>query len=760
MDRFLIAPAETGLQLNMPAWLTMDDSFQQLNNAYVWRGRVRKRFGTDYTGIGATGAQRPLYSRLSIPLGVVPGTGNFTATPVPGAITSFAIGQMFSVDDNTYTVVTNVAPYDLLRSDGVAAVATFDFTTGNLVLNNVTVGSTVYYYPTKPVMGLLQYNTGDINNHPSYAFDTQFIYRFTTRWIRDGAVVFHGDDTQFFWGSNYIEETTGYKTLFVTNFNASLGVPPATDDPIYYLRAGAWTAFTPIVTLAHNAFVAQARLIVNFKGRLLLLNTIENDGPIVSGGTNTNTAYPNRCRFSWYGQSAVAAAAFYEPGEVGYQGGGYIDAPTYETIISAQFIKDRLIVYFERSTFELAYTGNQLTPFVWNKLNTELGSQSPFSTVPFDQAVLTCGNSGFHSCNGSNVIRIDDKIPDEVINIKVDNSDNERICSIRDYATEVVYWSYKTDDIQPTQSYPNRTLTYNYKNGSWATNDETITAFGYFEQNTGKTWADYTDPWQAWTAPWNSGVAQAGYRQTLAGNQFGFVFTIQRDNPKCAAVHQITQLTSVYAAPYYTVTVTAPNHNLQGGDYIAFYDPNILSLNFNFRNAGYEVTVLTADTFTIQSTYDPFTLLTPDYTGNVYFRRLPCISIYSKQWNPYVKDGRDVYVAKIDFGVVRTADGSCTIDYYASSGYDSTIYNGGTPPAGTGMLLGNSQLSTAPYPTITKERNASRLWHPVYMQNEGQCIQIQIYLEASQLANLAIVDSDFVLEGLILHCTPTTARLY
>ena len=48
MDRFLIAPMSTGLQLNMPPWLIMDDAFTRLNNAYVWRSRLRKRFGAQW----------------------------------------------------------------------------------------------------------------------------------------------------------------------------------------------------------------------------------------------------------------------------------------------------------------------------------------------------------------------------------------------------------------------------------------------------------------------------------------------------------------------------------------------------------------------------------------------------------------------------------------------------------------------------------------------------------------------------------------
>ena len=43
---------------------------------------------------------------------------------------------------------------------------------------------------------------------------------------------------------------------------------------------------------------------------------------------------------------------------------------TDEQIISCEFIKDRLIVFFERSTWELAYTGNEVLPFIWQKINT------------------------------------------------------------------------------------------------------------------------------------------------------------------------------------------------------------------------------------------------------------------------------------------------------------------------------------------------------------------------------------------------------
>ena len=90
-----------------------------------------------------------------------------------------------------------------------------------------------------------------------------------------------------------------------------------------------------------------ARLIVSFKNRLLLFNTIENDG---GGGGGTNTAFCNRCRFTWNG-SPFANNAWYEPNttngtSIG-KGGGFVDATTEEQeFISAEAIKDTFDFYF------------------------------------------------------------------------------------------------------------------------------------------------------------------------------------------------------------------------------------------------------------------------------------------------------------------------------------------------------------------------------------------------------------------------------
>src|SRR5215468_1221225 len=111
-DRFMIAPANTGLQTDVKPWIFQDDAYAQLNNSYVFRGRTRKRFGSTYMGTGWTSAlTQPLFSRFRINLGNTDGAGAASGT-VPGNI--FKVGQMFSIGTEIFTVYQTGTPAVML----------------------------------------------------------------------------------------------------------------------------------------------------------------------------------------------------------------------------------------------------------------------------------------------------------------------------------------------------------------------------------------------------------------------------------------------------------------------------------------------------------------------------------------------------------------------------------------------------------------------------------------------------------------------
>ncbi len=775
-DRFLIAPINSGLQRDLRPWLLPDDAFETLNNAYVFRGRVRKRFGGTLTGSGAaTSLVAPSYSRLSVQVGTTDGAGNIA---VMVTNSTFGIGQQFVIGPDIFTVVALGAPA-AMQHTGAATVSTFNTTTGALVINGATALTAVYFYPGLPVMGLTTYDqTGvSINDQPAYAFDTQWAYRYNgLRWLRSGTgttPLWHGTNADFFWAANWRGATDAIRAMFVSNYFVTNpnGAGTANDDPIWSTIDGTnWVAATGVngFYTAPNGgapmtgpFIVTARIIVGFKDRLVLLNTIENDGAAMLG---TNTQYVNRARYSkngspydtnsWYeqNQSDNAGAA-----NSNWAGAGFLDAPTDEAIVSAQFIKDRLIVDFERSTWELAYTQNQVLPFVWQKINTELGSESTFSTVPFDRHILTMGSVGVHACNGSNVERIDSKIPDVVFDIRKENAGVYRVAGIRDYYTELVYWSYPSDTFPTVFStiYPNKVLVYNYRTGSWAINDDTITAFGYFNQETDETWnSQLSLTWADAGFSWAQASQQNPFRSVIAGNQEGYVFICDPDSSRNAPVLQITTLVNTGGGG---MTLTIIDQNTKVNDVLAIENAyNTLgALGLPSPSMVLVSSVVSKDVINVIEISGPFTPFTGTYAAGGSATYVSNIQINSKQFNPYVESARNVFVSKIEFGVWKTSAGQITVDYQTSSSNLSMVDDGDA----TLTLLGNNILETSPYPTVPLEASQNRLWHPVYFQSQGECIQLNMFMEQLQLANPAIAWSDFQLEGMVLHTQPMNNRL-
>lgn len=774
MDRFLIAPINTGMQTDLRPWLIPDDAFQSLQNCYVFRGRVRKRFGGTLTGSGATTALvAPSFSRLSVQIGTTDGSGNISVT-VSNSV--YAIGQQFVIGPDIFNVVELGTPGDLQHT-GAATTATFDTTTGALIIDGATPTTAVYFYPGLPVMGLTTYDeTGvSINDQPAYAFDTQWAYMYNgNRWVRSGtgtAPLWHGTNSNFFWAWNWRGATDAVRAMFVSNYfvvNPN-GAGNANDDPIWSTIDGnTWVAavgangfyFAPAGGAPHTGpFIVTARLIIGFKDRLVLLNTIENDN---GGGLGTNTQYVNRARYSkngspydtnsWYEQNQTDNAA---SANSNWAGAGFLDAPTDEAIVSAQFIKDRLIVDFERSTWELAYTQNQVLPFVWQKINTELGSESTFSTVPFDRHILTMGTVGVHACNGSNVERIDNKIPDEVFSIRKENNGVFRVAGVRDFYTEMVYWSYPADVFPNPFStqYPNRVLVYNYRLGSWAINEDTITTFGYFNQETDETWNSQLNlTWADANFQWQEASEQNPFRSVIAGNQQGYVFVVDSDNSRNAPVLSIYELGNIGT----TMQIGIIDHNLSVGDVIAIENA-FNTLGDLGLPSPLMVTVKSVANANEVIVEDPinFITFTGTYTAGASATYVSNIRILSKQFNPYVDSGRDVYVAKIDFAVQKTSAGQITVDYQTSSSSLSMVIEG----EDTGTIMGNNILETSPYLAVPFEQTQNRLWHQIYFQSQGECIQLFMYLNIPQISSVAIAWSDFQMEAMLLHTQATSQRL-
>jgi len=825
MDRFLIAPLGDGQQTDLKPWLISDTAYSKLKNAYPFRGRIRKRFGSKVMNTSVDEGLRQLYTRLNTtitaiapiacgstditgaaagnpayayyflgqtftvgaetytivsllpgaqPMFATMGAGTFDVTTgafvivggpvstdvyfnpfnsstnalgnavgvVPGA--TFSLGQMFSVGDEMYTVIDGTpGVHNMLATAGAG---TFNITTGEFTITGSTASSPIYFYPSTPVMSFTTYETGAVNNNPLIAFDTQFAYQFSGGfWVRAGTAVWTGTDTNFYWGATWQGDQAYSNLLFIVNNNAA--------DQIKYWDGAIWTSINPQVNAAGHT-LESARILMTFKDRLIALNTIENDG-----GTRIHC---NRARWCENGSpldqaGGAAIVAWREdiPGR-----GGWIDAPTREIIVTAQILHDRLIVCFESSTWELVYTGNESLPFRWYNLNTELGAQSTFSQIPFDKVILSIGNVGICACNGNQVERIDDKIPQQVFYINNAQEGIRRVCGIRDYFNTMVYWSYPdVSRVQyDTYKYPNTVLVYNYLTASWATNDDNITAFGYYEQQDGNTWAQIGEQWQNVTDPWNTGQLATHPKLIIAGNQEGFTFIVDNDNPRNAPVLSIINMDPL------TNIVTCVDHNLYNGDFVLV--ENCLGI-VNLNGGIFQVNPIDKDTFTIilPPAYNPMVGV---YLGAGTLTLVSRIDIQTKQYNFYSKQVRNASVSKVDFLVdymspteTKVDNPQIQVDCWPSYSDLSMIQDG----IATGAALCSGILDLSPYYDTAGnivfpiEDFQDQFWHPLYFQVEGESVQLRIYYNDTQMAVSSISLSDFVLNAMAIYAMPTTTRL-
>ncbi len=722
-QKFLIAPFKSGFEKDVRPWLLPEEAFEELNNMYVFRGRVRKRFGSEFMNDGdvpVDPATAQLTSRLRIVVDTTDAAGASTGgATTPVGITP-AIGQLFSIGAEIFTVNALGVPAVLLTT-GAATTHTYNTTTRVFVFAGAAVLTDIFWYPALPVMGITQFEMLEINDEPTYAFDTRAAYQFIAgAWARAGTAVWTGADSDFFWATNYQGVTPEINLLFVTNFVAA--------DLIKFWNNAVWTNLNPVFNGAGDT-IQTCRLIISFKDRLLFLNTIENIAAV-------NTQFGNRLRFSQNG-SPLDVDAFRQdiPGR-----GGFLNAPTQEQIISAEFLKDRLIVFFERSTWELAYTGNKILPFRWQKINTELGAESTFSIVPFDKVVLGVGNVGIHACNGANVERIDDKIPDTVYEIHNENQGVKRVHGIRDYFAEMVYWTFPSDDNDDT--FPTRVLVYNYRTGSWAINDDSITAFGYFQNQNDRTWQSSIESWQESDFSWNSGILQSQFRQIIAGNQEGYLFIVNTELARNSPALQITDIDTATAA------ITIIDHNLHPDDFVALENIQGTTID-QAPQFIFEVSTTTATTITLVGA-----TFTTAYTGGGTVARVSNPEILSKQYNFFVEEGRNVSVNAIDFYVDKTGStdpvdtnrGQFSVDYLASS---------------SNVVLETQILETTPYPEQFEplENTQTRIWHRLYPDLEGDNIQIRTYLSDAQMVDENTSFSELQIHAIMFHASPTRSRL-
>lgn len=727
---------EVGLVQSRQNFIIPDDAYPVLENAFVWRERVKRKAGYELLG-----RLRRVLTGQS--LGVLDGAGSATLN-----IRTTLIPNLESTGEIEPGSVSIAAGTDTMTDDGLGVLTgvpngkgTINYTTMDLTITGATAAGAIVaafnYFPGLPCMGLRTRELNNVNEEDLIAFDTKYAYRYLVGWQEFiTGTTWTGNDSDFFWSTNFFVGDLNLKIFWATNFSGTSG------DPIRYSNGITWEDFTPQITAPSgtNEQLYQCQAMLPFRGRMVAFNTFE--------GTSLATSVNKRQRIRWSAigtpftravlgvVTPVNANAWsdYIPGQ-----GGFLDIPTAEDIVSVGFVRDNLVVFCERSTWQLRYTGRTIAPFQIEKVNTELGAESTFSAVQFDTSLVGVGDKGIVECDSYKSDRIDIKIPDLTFRFNNNANGTKRVHGIRDFQQRIAYWTYPTQSTE--QTYPNRRLVYNYENDSWAIFTDSFTCLGTFQPTQAKRWIDFPGPgdndqWQDQTYPWLN--IQTGLPTIVGGNQQGFVeklgqygFDYESTNDISLTINDITGNTTT------PTSIKSTSHNLVTGQVIRITDiPTGTPFATSLNDQIFMIEFTNVDNF-ILWVYDPDTgqFSTPQtdvpdtYIGGGSIAIRDNFKIQSKKFN-YWDDGNAIQLGFMDILLNETSDGAITLNVYADYN-DTEPLN--TLPQNNFESVEDTFFNSV-IPTFSSTfKNTKKNWQRIYCNTRGTSITLEFTFSNAQM---------------------------
>ncbi len=763
-----IAGNTTGLVQERENFLLPDDAYPVLQNAYIWRERIKRKKGyqllgrlqrsVDVTAVilsGDTGQSVNLITALSL---------EATASIVPGSIS--VVG---SVDGTTYT--DPAMDGTLLATGGTGTGGTINYATGKIFINaggGESITGTIKYYPGLPVMGIRTRERQNSANDQTVFFDQKYAYIFVgspptaqefipgTTWNAGNQTV---AGTDFFWSTNYwtsstpIFSTANRKLFWVTNGSGGEvggGDPPRITDGTTWIdfTSGAWhriDATTYLFNWLCN---------LPFRGRMVTFNTYEG----ATAGTAIN--YSNRIRWSTIGNPFIAytagppAAGSWRDDIRGQ--GGFLDIPTSEDIISIGFVRDNLVIYCERSTWQLRYTGRSISPFQIEKVNSELGVESTFSSVQFDTSLVGIGDKGIVECDSYQSRRIDIKIPDFVFQFNALNNGVARVQGVRDFVNRLAFWTvplaqFYGDIGKTNRIFPTARLLYNYENDSWAIFNDSLTALGTYQIQDSPTWLQIHVPWIQYPKTWLSDLDEDPV--IVGGNQQGFIEILDQLTANDVSLY-IKNITSLGV-------VECPNHNMQNGFVIGISGIPATTPFSDLNGGVYGISIVDKDNFTLlayNATSNEFDIPVVGSPAGTYIG-LGLINIRenfyvtSKKFN-FLDEGQNIQLGYIDILMDAVQDGEISLNVYLNyddSNPSNTLYNNqifGVLPQVPDTFF-NATIPTSPS-SFAVAPQGTKFWQRVFCPTRANFITLQYKFSNAQMASIA-QQLDVQIDAQVLH---------
>jgi hypothetical protein len=579
-------------------------------------------------------------------------------------------------------------------------------------------------------------------------------------------------------GGNYVVTFTGNQTVSGTGIAQLLTSSIAGQDGIRWydrdptggtgipsVTTVGWANFAPPLTASNVSiddkpaalyYLVGALAIVPFKDRLVFFS------PWIKTSSGNPIQLIDTALWSWNGTPYYAnltpvnetnnIKAYYQD-QTGL--GGNLPAGIAQPIATVSNNEDVLIVGFGgrgRKT-RFVYTSNDYQPFLWYTINSELPSDSTFSSVVMDKGALDIGAYGIAMTDQQSAQRIDLEIPDSVFQIQGLNNGVQRVNAIRDFYKEWVYFSYPVNS--STYRFPTQTLLYNYRDVTWAVLYENFTHHGTYLPQTKRTWLTTGfKSWNAWREPWNGGSTSPLIPNIIAGNPQGYVLTIGEGTGE-APSGTILAITSTLG----NAQINSIDHCVQVGDYLLITGGlGITAIN---NQIGKVITVVDNNNFVVDIAFPAGT-----YLGLGKFTRLSQPLLQTKQFMPYWDQGRQCRLSVQKYLMDYTANAQVTVNVNLSQDPDD-VWNGPGDNPSPNSLVYSQIMYTCPEsvnvgltpanvnlqnPLVNSFGSSGQyqIWHRFGTSLIGDSVQIGITLSDAQMRNLTYATDEITLHGMHL----------
>ena len=704
---YLISNYATGFDKELQPWLLPIDAFTDLLDGYVYRGVTNKRDGYQgfATGIKSTYTESRM---VHTTLAQAPATGVVDGS---NAIFTFTFAAPVSRGS---IVITGSNPAQVISDDGLGGFTgdidpmgtnTINYTTGAATVTFLVVpiiASTVLAdfdtFQGLPVMGVMNFYP-DNNIRQLIVADTRYVNRYdpaTDRLVDLPAGTYTGGKKDFWSWVNYADPMSVARLLFSNGVNG---------DVIQQYDGTTITDYAP--TFAGGTL--NARQMFVFKDRLILFQTIE-------GGV----LFPRRIRVSGTGADS-------DNFDNTATGAGFIDIPDNTWFFGAAFNRDDILFFTESSTWAMKYTGNDVKPFILQKIDGSRGSAAAFSVISYLNRTMAASPRGLVICDGYQVDRMDDNLPefafDNIDGANFDSCFSGFLDEERD-----VYLLYPSDgSIKPAlveEGSSDRILVTNFEEDNFSIYRIPLSCMGNFQGAFTLLWDDLTPEngfpnWDAFDAKygtWNAFPFDKGDPISIGGGHKGEIWklndTESEDNPQ--AIRAITIINNQQ------IQVVTDWNNYEVGDFIAFEavggmveindtQAQIISIDTNFT------------TFTVDYGQD-FGGFTPYTEGGQASRTIPFEAI-SKKLNPWIDQDKKVRCGWIYF-YVSVSETSLTDEDYvpipALLNVDVLTNNNESPDFSNPTFSYKVDCSA-----INNERGGKK-WVKIWINQVGQFLQFRM----------------------------------